>query len=244
MSLVTSILLWDLWCLWSSLSVFSDRSETREIFPRTEQLDPIVPERANHPISDQCPMRWFQILLNCEKLMFVSYTSNLLEQTYDFQKRTMFLQKWILNLQDLPQKSESWNSPSLHCLAVFATWQYCLYSQVWWIYEINRFRGLSQALVHFVLDRSSLFTDHRISSRPKRAKFQHFRDLLRAYMWQFSNRFRFCFFEVVVIDAWSRCFVELLSRPVCQLTISFHTLLCMTIHVIRPWRNTKILRWW
>ena len=35
--------------------------------------------------------------------MFVSYTSNLLEQMYDFQKRTMFLQKWILNLQDLPQ---------------------------------------------------------------------------------------------------------------------------------------------
>ena len=27
----------------------------------------------------------------------------------------------------------------------------------------------------------------------------------------------------MVIDAWSRYFVELLSRPVCQLTISFHT---------------------
>ena len=35
--------------------------------------------------------------------MFVSYTSNLLEQMYDFPKRIMFLQKWILNLQDLPQ---------------------------------------------------------------------------------------------------------------------------------------------
>ena len=32
-----------------------------------------------------------------------SYTSNLFEQMYDFQKRTMFLQKWILNPQDLPQ---------------------------------------------------------------------------------------------------------------------------------------------
>ena len=31
-----------------------------------------------------------------------------------------------------PAKSESWNSPSLHCLAVFPTWQYCLYSLVWW----------------------------------------------------------------------------------------------------------------
>ena len=36
------------------------------------------------------------------------------------------------------------------------------------------------------------------------------------------------------IKAWSRYFVELLSRLVRQLTISFHTLLCMTSHVIRP----------
>ena len=32
-----------------------------------------------------------------------------------------------------PAKSESWNSPSLHCFAVFPTWQYCLYSHVWWM---------------------------------------------------------------------------------------------------------------
>ena len=68
-----------------------------------------------------------------------------------------------------PAKSESWNSPNLHCLAVFPTWQYCLYSLVWWIYEINRFRRLSQALVHFVTDRASLFTDHKISGLPTRA---------------------------------------------------------------------------
>ena len=37
--------------------------------------------------------------------------------------------------------------------------------------EINRFRRLSQALVHFVIDRATLFTDHRISGRPIRAKF-------------------------------------------------------------------------
>ena len=29
-----------------------------------------------------------------------------------------------------PAKSESWNSPNLHCFAVFPTWQYCLYSLV------------------------------------------------------------------------------------------------------------------
>ena len=32
-----------------------------------------------------------------------------------------------------PAKSESWNSPNLHCFAVFPTWQCCLYSFVWWM---------------------------------------------------------------------------------------------------------------
>ena len=42
----------------------------------------------------------------------------------------------------------------------------------------------------------------------------------------------------MVIDAWSRYFVQLLSRLVCQLTISFHTLLRMTFHVVGSRRNT------
>ena len=47
----------------------------------------------------------------------------------------------------------------------------------------------------------------------------------------------FLFLEVVVINAWSRYFVELLRRLVCQLTISFHTLLGMTFHVIGPMKR-------
>ena len=43
--------------------------------------------------------------MNCAKLKFVSYTSNLLEQMFGFPKRTMFLQKWIVSPQDLLQKS-------------------------------------------------------------------------------------------------------------------------------------------
>ena len=35
----------------------------------------------------------------------------------------------------------------------------------------------SQALVHFVIDRASLFTDHRISGLPIRAKYKHFRTI-------------------------------------------------------------------
>ena len=39
---------------------------------------------------------------------------------------------------------------------------------------INRFRRLSHALVHFLMDRASLFTDHRISSLPIRVKYKVF----------------------------------------------------------------------
>ena len=89
---------------------------------------------------------------------------------------------WHLNMKKVPPevdfessrspaKSESWNSPNLHCLAILPTWRYCLYSHVWWIYQIYRFMRLSQAFVHFVIDRESLFTDHRISALPIRAKY-------------------------------------------------------------------------
>ena len=71
-----------------------------------------------------------------------------------------------------------------------------------------------------------------------------FQNNLRAYIWQFSNRFHFFFFELMVIKVWSWYSVELLSRLVSQLAISFHTFLGMTSHVKRPWRNTKILREW
>ena len=82
------------------------------------------------------------------------------------------------------------------------------------MYEINRFRRLSQVLVHFVMDRASLFTDHKISGRPIRAKYKHYKTILGAYLWQFSNRFHFFFFDVVVIDAKNRYFVELLRSLV------------------------------
>ena len=90
-------------------------------------------------------------------------------------KCIMFLQKSILNLQDPPAKSESWNSPSLHCLAVLPTWQYCLYSQGWWIYEINRFRRLSQALVH--CNRSCKLIHWPLRKRLIRAYYKLFKSI-------------------------------------------------------------------
>ena len=40
--------------------------------------------------------------------------------------------------------------------------------------EIRRAKRLSQALVHFVIDRANLLTDHRISGLPIRAKKRRF----------------------------------------------------------------------
>ena len=59
--------------------------------------------RIHRPSLILHPTRWFLILLNCAKLKFVSRTSSLLERTCDFPNHTMFLQKWILNPQDLLQ---------------------------------------------------------------------------------------------------------------------------------------------
>ena len=81
------------------VSPFCNGSES--CFQEMEQSDPINQEREYHPTSILRPKRWFLILLNCEKQQFVSCTSNWLEQMYDFQENTTFLQKWISNPQDL-----------------------------------------------------------------------------------------------------------------------------------------------
>ena len=67
-------------------------------FQEQKQLDPMVPERANHLFSVQCPKRWFQILLNCGKQQFVSCTSNWWEQ----RRCVMFL---VFNMYDECMKS-------------------------------------------------------------------------------------------------------------------------------------------
>ena len=73
-----------------------------------------------------------------------------------------------------PAKSESWNNPSMHCCAVLPTWHYCLNSHVWWMYEIKRAQRLSQALVHFVLARASLFGVCQCGPNARRRYFPKF----------------------------------------------------------------------
>ena len=174
MSCITSILLWDLFFPLTGCPV---RSETWEIFPKTETIRSHN-SRAGKPSS-----------LNPVSKEIISDSVELWETDVCFLHIHLIgTNVWLPKMHNVPPevdfessrspaKSESWNSPNLHCLAVFPTWQYCLYSLVWWIYEINRFRRLSQALVHFVMNRASLFTDHNISGRPILAKYKHFRTI-------------------------------------------------------------------
>ena len=84
------------------------------------------------------------------------------------------------------------------------------------MYDIKRFRRLSQALVHFVIDRASLFTDHRISGLPIRAKcYASISELFEGILVTILPQISFLLLKVMIIDAWSRYFVELLCRLVC-----------------------------
>ena len=135
---------------------------------------PINQEQESRLISIQRPKRWFRILLNCVKLKFVSYTSNLLEQMYDFQKRTESSRSGFRVLKisckiGVLKRSQSALICSVTHIAILFVFTGVMN------YEISRFRRLPQALVHFVIDRASLFTDQRISGLPIRAKYKHFR---------------------------------------------------------------------
>ena len=120
-----------------------------------------------------------------------------------------------------PAKSESWNNPNLHCCAVFPTPQYCRKSFVRWMYEIKRDNRLSQAFVHFVTTRASLFSDHKKTGLPTRARYRYLKT--------------FFFFKLMAIHAWRCDVVLLLSRFLCKFAMSYHTFLCVTFHVIELW---------
>ena len=84
---------------------------------------------------------------------------------YDFQKRTTFLQKWILNLQDFQRNQSLKQSQSaLFCSITHMT----ILSISTCVMNVGNqsIQAFVTGLGHFVIDRATLFTDHRISSRP------------------------------------------------------------------------------
>ena len=83
--------------------------------------------------------------------------------------------------------------------------------------------------------RASLFTDHKISGLPVRAKHSHVRTMCE----QTVDNLQLIHFLLLWIDdhpCMRRDFVKFLSRFIRKFAISFYASLCMTFHVIRPWR--------
>ena len=72
--------------------------------------------------------RFCRAVWNC---MFVSCTSNLLEQVYDYRRGKKKLLILILSLQDLQQNQSPETFLICIVVAVFPTWQCCLNSLVW-----------------------------------------------------------------------------------------------------------------
>ena len=175
MSCTTSILLWDLSFPLTGCPV---RSETWEIFPKTEairshnsragkpsSLNPVSREIISDSVelweTDVCilahPTYWNKCM-TCENAQCSS--------------RSGF---WIFKISRkvrVQKQSQSALLSSISHMTILF-----VFTRMMNIYEINRFRRLSQALVHFVIDRASLLTDDRISSRPIRAKFFNFRTI-------------------------------------------------------------------
>ena len=105
-------------CSLTSLLVLHDSGSCSQELQRS---DPIHQLRRYHPTSILHSKKWFPILLNCAKLKFISYKSNLSEQIYDFQKRKIFHPMYKFNRQDLLQNRSLETVTSLHCLEGFPT---------------------------------------------------------------------------------------------------------------------------
>ena len=117
----TLILLWDLWCLWTSLSGCPDRSETWETLPKTETI-------RSHKSTAGSPSD-----LNPASKEMISDSVQLCETEACFLHIQLTgTNVWLPKMHNLPPevdfessrspaKSESWNNPSLHRFAVLPT---------------------------------------------------------------------------------------------------------------------------
>ena len=94
------------------------------------------------------------------------------------------------------------------------------------------------------MDRASLFTDHRTSGLPIRPKYEHFRTI-----WEhtcdnsptdFISSSLKWWSSMHGVDTLYSCWVVLFADSQYRSTHFF----AWPLHIIRPWRNTKILRVW
>ena len=173
----SSIFPWIFFRVWRCVRVSPVLDYSDTCFREELRLsDPTNQVRVYRPSSILHLEKWFLVLLNCAKLKFVSYTSNLLEQMYDFRNMHNVPPDVDFESSRSPAKSESWNSPNLPCLQCFQHDNIvCNHMYDECKRSIKRDNRLSHALVHFVIDGANLLTDHKISGFPTRAKYKHFR---------------------------------------------------------------------
>ena len=203
-------------------------------FQEQKQLDPIVPEQVTHPVSVQWNNFRFCWTVRNWRLFLAhpTYWNKCMTSKNDqCSSRSGF---WIFKISRevrVLKKSQSALLSNIFHMTILFVFT-CMMNI--WNQSFQAFVTSFWFILWLIVRAQLLTIDFQVV---------HFLPG-RNFSEQFSNRFCFFLFEVMVIDAWSRYFVELLSGLVRQLTISFYTLLCMTSHVIRPWRNTKILREW
>ena len=148
----------------------------------------------------------------------------------------MFLPKWILNLQDLPQ------SQNLETVPICIAWQYypqnCFYLHVFPCMISNEKIFLSQAFVHFVIDRASLF-EYQVSQFLPNINFRTIWDQTcdnsPADFNSSSLKWWSSMHGVVTLSCWVVLFDNSQYR---------FKLLGMTLYIVRQRRNTKILGVW
>ena len=95
---------------------------------------------------------------------------------YDFQKCTMFLQKWILNLQDLLR------SQSLETVPVCIVWQYYTHDNIVFFHVYDEFLKSNDSgvchmlwsILWWILQVCSLTREYQVFQR---AKYKHFRTI-------------------------------------------------------------------
>ena len=87
-----------------------------------------------------------------------------------------------------------------------------------------------------ILWRASLFTDHKISGLPIRAKTGRFKKNCEQTVDNSPADPISSFFKLMVINTWSCDFVQLLSTYICKFAICFRAFLGMTFHIIGPRR--------
>ena len=127
---------------------------------------PKIKSENSHPCVDLHREKLFQLPSNCLKLKFVSCTSNLLEQTYGLPKTHNVPPRSGFRIFKISRRSQSLESIT-HMTTLFVLT--CVMN----VRDQHVALRLSQALVHLVTARTNLFTDHKISRLPMRAKYKH-----------------------------------------------------------------------